>query len=337
MSDPIGRGERAPDFVLDTAAGSPTRLYAVAGGRPTVLFFADTGQTGNLSRLVSQLESDHGEGVARILVLNRRTDAELDFTGTVFIDGEGKVRAAFRLGHAFTAVVLSPNLRVLAVLSPSDPLSASAEITATIAADVRPAEVRRISEQAPVLLIPDVLDAGFCSDLIRVWHEQGHEATGVESSQGRARATTLDAEAKRRRDHVVGDADLSSRLTRAVGRRVLPELSRSFAYRADRFEGFKISCYDGEEAGFFRPHRDNLSPSTAHRRFALTLNLNEDYTGGCLRFPEHSHHLYRPATGEALLFSCAHLHEVTPVESGRRFALLSFLFSGTEAEQRKRG
>jgi hypothetical protein len=39
------------------------------------------------------------------------------------------------------------------------------------------------------------------------------------------------------------------------------------------------------DGGFFRAHRDNLSPATAHRRFALTLNLNESYQGGQLRFP----------------------------------------------------
>jgi predicted 2-oxoglutarate/Fe(II)-dependent dioxygenase YbiX len=337
MTDPIGRGERAPDFVLPTQTGTPTRFYGVAGGVPTVLFFTEPGHIEIVTRLVNQLESEYGERVAGILILNRSTDTELDFTGPVFIDGEGRIRAAFRLGQALTAVVLSSNLRVLAVTSPSDPLAAGREIAATIAADAPPAQVRQISEQAPVLLVPDVLDAGFCSDLIRVWHEHGHRATGVESSHAAGRSTTLDGEAKRRQDHVVGDADLTSKLTTTIGRRVLPELSRSFAYRADRFEGFKISCYDGEEAGFFRPHRDNLSPSTAHRRFALTLNLNEEYVGGCLRFPEHGPHLYRPAIGEALLFSCAHLHEVTPVESGRRFALLSFLFSGAEAEQRKRG
>ena len=336
MTDPIGRGERAPDFVLPTAAGTPTRFYAVAGGQPAIIFFATTGQIDDFRRLYNHLENGEDEGFEKILVLDRPTDSDLDFTGIVFIDQEGKCRSAFRLDRAFTVVVLSANLRVLANISPSDPIAAAAEIAAT-AADAAPVEAHQISEQAPVLMVPDVLDAGFCVDLIRVWHERGHDATGVEASHRKARATELDDKFKRRQDHVVGDRDLTSRLTTTIGRRLLPELSRSFAYRADRFEGFKITCYDAEQAGFFRPHRDNLSPSTAHRRFAITLNLNDGYSGGCLRFPEFSPHLYRPAPGEALLFSCAHLHEVTPVERGRRFALLSFLFSATEAEQRKRG
>ena len=58
----------------------------------------------------------------------------------------------------------------------------------------------------------------------------------------------------------------------------------------------------------------------------MTLNLNQDYDGGHLRFPEYGPHLYRPEPGSALVFSCSHLHEVTEVTKGRRFAVLSFLF-----------
>jgi hypothetical protein len=80
-----------------------------------------------------------------------------------------------------------------------------------------------------------------------------------------------------------------------------------------------------------RAHRDNLSPATPHRRFALSLNLHAGYEGGDLRFPEDGPHLYRPAAGGALVFACSHLHEVTEVRQGRRFGLLSFLFSEGES------
>jgi len=35
----LGRGERAPDFVLPLQDGTPTRFYARAGGTPAVLLF----------------------------------------------------------------------------------------------------------------------------------------------------------------------------------------------------------------------------------------------------------------------------------------------------------
>ena len=82
-------------------------------------------------------------------------------------------------------------------------------------------------------------------------------------------------------------------------------------------------------------HRDNTFQEGLHRRFALTLNLNDDYDGGCLVFPEYGNHLYRPRKGEALVFSCSALHQVTPVTAGRRFVLITFFFGEAEYQARK--
>ena len=111
----------------------------------------------------------------------------------------------------------------------------------------------------------------------------------------------------------------------------MPEIRKAFSFRATGFEGFKIGCYDASTGGFFKAHRDNLSSTTAHRSFALTLNLNQDYEGGQLRFPEYGPQLYRPNAGAALIFSCSHLHEVLNVTAGRRFVLLSFLLGEPDA------
>ena len=58
----------------------------------------------------------------------------------------------------------------------------------------------------------------------------------------------------------------------------------------------------------------------------MTLNLNtEDHEGGELRFPEYGQASYRPATGEAAIFSCNLLREATDVTRGQRYTLLSFI------------
>ena len=55
-------------------------------------------------------------------------------------------------------------------------------------------------------------------------------------------------------------------------------------------ERYIVACYDSTEGGYFRPHRDNTTKGTAHRRFAVTLNLNSDeYEGGYLRFRNSAH------------------------------------------------
>jgi predicted 2-oxoglutarate/Fe(II)-dependent dioxygenase YbiX len=86
----------------------------------------------------------------------------------------------------------------------------------------------------------------------------------------------------------------------------------------------------------FRPHRDNTTKGTAHRRFACTINLNaEDYDGGNLRFPEFGPNEYRAPTGGAVVFSCSLLHEARPVTRGRRYAFLPFFYDDAGARIRE--
>ena len=82
-------------------------------------------------------------------------------------------------------------------------------------------------------------------------------------------------------------------------------------------------------------HRDNTTQAALHRRFGLTLCLNENHEGGCLSFPEYGTHLYRPGKGEAIVFSCSLLHQVTPVTAGRRFVLITFFFGKAEQQARQ--
>jgi predicted 2-oxoglutarate/Fe(II)-dependent dioxygenase YbiX len=101
-------------------------------------------------------------------------------------------------------------------------------------------------------------------------------------------------------------------------------------------ERYIVACYDAEQGGHFRPHRDNTTKGTAHRRFAVTINLNAgDYGGGDLRFPEYGPATYRAPTGGAVVFSCSLLHEATPVTSGTRYAFLPFLYDEAAAELRE--
>ncbi len=312
----VGVGERAADFVLNDRSGAPARFYGRAGGRPTAVIFDRDGNDPQLVDLAGRLAAR--DDVALCCVTFQEPAGStgmptwLDPAGTV---AEGYGVPAGRL----TAVVLDPNLRVVGVVAGDRFASRVVEL---LAAAVHRGPAAEVVAQAPVLLLPRALDATHRDELIRLWQTDGGIETGVARSSGEE----LDEGYKRRRDHTVRDPALLRELASVVGRRVLPEVRKAFAFRATRFEGFKIACYDAATGGYFRPHRDNLTPATAHRVFALTLNLNDGYEGGQLRFPEYGSQLYRPHAGTALVFSCAHLHEVLDVTAGRRFVLLSFLY-----------
>jgi len=135
-------------------------------------------------------------------------------------------------------------------------------------------------------------------------------------------------------DYYIADEAALQQTRESVERRLLPMVYRGFQFRVTRIERYLVGCYDSATGGYFRPHRDNTAPVVAHRRFALTINLNEDYEGGRLRFPEFGDQVYRAAPGDAIVFSCSLLHEVTPVTSGRRYAFVTFLYD--EPSQRLR-
>lgn len=300
----LGVGERAPDFVLVGSAGSTERFYAYAGGRPTALVFADDDADPRIAELVDLLAGREDVAVTRVT--------------------EPSVAEAYGVPpEQPTVVVLDPGLRIAGVITGENPATEVVDLLDAAHHRGPPTEVR---DQAPVLFVSRVLDVDQRERLIRVVEHEGDVETGVERSSEGVRGEVLDADYKRRRDHTVIDPDLLRELSSVIGRRIMPEVRKAFAFRATRFEGFKIACYDASSGGFFRAHRDNLSRSTAHRVFALTLNLNDEYEGGQLRFPEYGNQLYRPDAGTALIFSGAHLHEVLDVTAGRRFVLLSFLY-----------
>ena len=140
---------------------------------------------------------------------------------------------------------------------------------------------------------------------------------------------------KQRRDHELNDLDLLRDLRQRIEWRLVPEILKAMQFRATRIERYIVACYD-ESGGFFRAHRDNLNRGTAHRQFAVTINLNaDDYEGGDLAFPEFGALTYRPATGDALVFSCSLLHEALPVTRGRRYAFLPFLYDEAAARVRQ--
>ena len=65
-------------------------------------------------------------------------------------------------------------------------------------------------------------------------------------------------------------------------------------------------------------------------------NLNKDYDGCDLVFPEFGSRSYRAPHGGAIVFSCGALHQVTPVTRGHRYAFLAFLYGEADAALREK-
>ncbi len=180
--------------------------------------------------------------------------------------------------------------------------------------------------QAPILIVPNVLDEAMCNELIELY-QTDNEASGILTQSGDDLTYAPDSSVKIRREHRLQPGDIMSRLEATIARRVLPEIRWFSWFDVTRYEGMKIVAYDAGEEGYFRVHRDNDGSDTQHRRFAMTVNLNTtEYTGGGLSFPEYSQQRYATEAGTAVLFSCNLAHQVDPVSLGVRYALVSFFY-----------
>jgi len=283
-------------------------------------------ETGRVAALVS---ADPAGEAAPALV-------DLGVRRLIFWDPTGEALAAWGLDQAGEAdgfcLLLDPSLRVVHLW----PLRDHARAYDAFLALPEPDAHAGAPLTAPVLIAPRVFEPAFCVELIKGYRANGALPSGTtkENEQGRT-YVSLDPSFKQRRDWVIEDAALREAAMHRIYWRLIPEIEKAFAFRCTRMERYIVSCYDSETGGYFKPHRDNTTKGTAHRRFAVTINLNaEEYDGGDLRFPEFGARRYRAPTGGAVVFSCSLLHEATPVTRGARYAFLPFLYDEAAAQLR---
>jgi len=188
---------------------------------------------------------------------------------------------------------------------------------------------------APALVVPRVFSFELCDFLMQFYDEEGGTESGFQVDIGGKSTTLTDARFKRRRDVGVVVPEVRNLVREHIVRRLAPDIGRYLQFQATRMDRYVIACYDSEAGGHFFRHRDNVNAGAEHRRFALSINLNSDFAGGDLMFPEFGRKLYRPPAGGAVVFSCGALHQVMPVTSGRRYAFLAFLYGEDDAKRRE--
>ena len=222
-------------------------------------------------------------------------------------------------------ILVDPSLHILATW----PMATTRveEVLQAVAELPPPDRFGGLVRPAPILMVPNVLAADLRRRLIAAYQAGGGEESGV----FRAGGQVLDDSFKRRRDHLIDDPGLLAELKWSLARRVLPEIEKLFFMKITHIERHIIGCYAAEDGGYFLPHTDNGPGLTAHRRFAVSINLSDDFEGGEVVFPEYNTAGYKAAAGWAIVFPCAILHSVRRVTRGARYAYLPFVYDDTGA------
>ncbi len=345
MSQPplsLRPGDRLPDFVLPGLDGKLRKFIWSFTGAPVALIAVDD---------LSTLDPDHfamllaacrpaavtpvvvaGTPVAAAKALWSKLAGDADVP-LLLCDGERRFVPALLtpggvgLGPAATmrqrVVVLDANQRVAATFD-QRPLPAAADAIGPLADGIRTngdADKLVAAPMAPVLVLPRVFEPDFCAQVIRLWHKGDHQDSGVSSRYGNVGVEKL----KRTEDYMVVEPMMQKAISDRLAYRIGPELGKVFAFEREfSFDAHVVLSYSAEGEHFFSAHRDNGAPTTVDRAFAVSLNLNDDFDGGELVFPEYSAIRVKPPAGAAAVFSCSLLHEALPVTRGRRFVLTTF-------------
>ncbi len=328
-----------PAYALDSVAGRPVVLTFVGGTRlPGVIPY--------LKALYRDRTAFDDSNACCFVVVNDAHDEAAqalgDRTPGIRVIWDTDFALARRFGLVaetgakpqlhLTSVILDAGQRVLDVL-PIEDLSTHHDLLRHRVA----ALPRQDDAWAPVLLVPNLLEPALCRRFIDYAEAQGVEDSGFMRTDPATGQTLMvvDHSHKRRSDCTVEDSARPNALPARLLRRLVPQIERAFQFKVSRMERYIVACYDSDSGGWFRPHKDNTTAGTAHRRFAVSINLNaEEHVGGDLRFPEFGPRTYRPPTGGAVVFSCSLLHEATPIVSGRRYCLLPFLYDEAAAQLR---
>ncbi|MGI9485237.1 MAG: 2OG-Fe(II) oxygenase [Geminicoccaceae bacterium] len=232
-------------------------------------------------------------------------------------------------------LVLDPTLRVLKTFPFADDCS-DIDILLDYLDNLPPPDRYAGMElQAPVILLPNVFEPVLCRQLIAFYETHGGEESGFMREVDGKTVIRHDHHHKRRKDYLLQDQEFISKIQARFARRIVPEIKKVHQFEVTRMERYLVGCYAEEDEGHFNPHRDNTTKGTAHRRFAVSINLNSNFEGGSLHFPEYGPRQFKPPVGSAVVFSCSLLHAVSKVTRGRRYAFLPFLYDDAAARIRE--
>lgn len=232
-------------------------------------------------------------------------------------------------------VVIDPSMRVICAIPFRADRTDLTEVLAVLDSLPPAACHAGIEIMAPVLFLPRVFEPDLCRHLISLYEAKGGEESGFMREIGGKTVGVTDPGFKRRKDYLIEDNEFVTALQTRFLRRVVPQIAKIHQFKVTRMERYIVSCYAAEDGGHFSAHRDNTTKGTAHRRFAVSVNLNDDFEGGEVCFPEYGPRSFKAPPGGAVVFSCSLLHRVSKVTKGRRYAFLPFLYDDEAARIRE--
>lgn len=344
---PLSLGANALSFELRDEFGRMLSLNEdYLSGKHLVLVFLNTTNhqlnTDTLRQVADTQQTLHDNNMTAIAITahnngrdNFNLKHESGFVWPVVHDPGGSVFAAFGLhklhGEAIRLILLTPQRQIRAWFdSPAGIEATLKDITAMTTSLTDFEDARWSACHAPVLHIPNVFSPDECGNLIaRFNQEEQYLVRPPREGEvaGNFKVPVYEHNRQDRIDQIVKDPKSLEFIDKRIFDRITPMIAKAFVFNVTRREAIHIARYTGAREGHHMGHRDKTPAAMSHRRFALSIALNNDFEGGEITFREYSPHGYKPFPGTALVFSSSLLHEVSEIASGTRYSLVSNLFN----------
>jgi peroxiredoxin len=340
----INLGDPVPWFAARSLTGAAFDLQVTAGRWIVLCFLGSSKEPRCRTELAELLADTHLFDEDRLVFCGVLTDPPDDrapyigFSNSAvcFVtDHDRAITRAYGALEMPRTVILDPMMRAIANIPWDYPDGHAGTVRNVLHSLPGVDDSAGVPMTAPVLTVPRVLDFPLCDFLIQFYDKMGGEDSGFLKDVGGKTLTAVDHRLKCRGDLTVALPHVREAIRDQIVRRLIPAVDSYLQFRATRMDRYIVACYDSAVGGHFFRHRDNVNAGAQHRRFAVSINLNKDFDGCDLVFPEFGRKTYRPPVGGALVFSCGALHQVTPITRGRRYAFLAFLYGETDAARRE--
>ena len=344
MTNQIKLGDPVPWFDAKTLAGASINLGVIAG-RWIVLCFLGALDDAEIVRSLAEILGEASlfnddqlvfYGILSAPPKEAKELASVSHKALGFItDYTGELSRLYGATNTPCFIVLDPLLRAVC----NFPIGRGGTPPETLRHYLR--SLPKVDDSAgvpltaPALIVPRVFEEPVCKFLIDLYEKGGSVDSGFMLDKNGKTQTVVNYNLKRRSDLIIDDPEVRDLMRDRFVRRLLPAIERFFSYKPTRMDRYLVSCYDAAIGGHFTRHRDNVNAGAQHRRFAVSLNLNHDYDGCDLIFPEFGRRQYRAPLGGAIVFATGALHEVTPITRGKRYAFVPFLYGEEEARLRE--
>jgi SM-20-related protein len=182
-------------------------------------------------------------------------------------------------------------------------------------------ELSRLEAQRRLLRWPGFFSPEECQ-LLQMLMDRGHPLPPVM----RAILALVDTSLRK-----LQDVPVAPEVHELIGQKLedaTPDLCNYFGLSAPlQWEPLQFLCYRAGD--YFRPHADTIADRPRALSLVLYLNAPQTYQGGHLRFhtPTETPISISPTAGMLLAFRPELVHEVTPLQSGKRYSIVTWATS----------